>query len=390
MTTAPTVPNAPGTPGTPVTIIGAGLGGLVLARVLHVHGIPATVYEAEPSPQARTQGGQLDIHEHDGQRALAAAGLTEEFRAIIHEGGEASRVLDRHGTVLLDEPDDGTGRRPEVLRGDLRRILVESLPEGTVVWGRKIAGARPLGGGRHEVAFTDGSAVTTGLLVGADGAWSRIRPLLSGAEPEYLGTCFVETYLYDADERHPAAAAAVGAGSMFALAPGQGISAHREAEGVLHTYVQLTRPADWISGIDFADADAARAAVAAEFEGWAPQLTALITEGESAPVGRALHTLPVGHRWDRVPGVTLLGDAAHLAPPAGEGANLAMLDGAELGRAIAAHPGDTEAALAAYEAELFPRSASAATRASAILDLCIGDRAPYGLVEFFTGGGPVG
>ena len=56
----------------------------------------------------------LDIHEDDGQHALEAAGLTDEFRAIIHEGGQASRVLDQHGTVLLDEPDDGTGGRPEV------------------------------------------------------------------------------------------------------------------------------------------------------------------------------------------------------------------------------------------------------------------------------------
>jgi 2-polyprenyl-6-methoxyphenol hydroxylase-like FAD-dependent oxidoreductase len=370
---------------TPVTIVGAGLGGLTLARVLHVRGVPATIYEAEPSADTRTQGGQLDIHEHNGQLALEAAGLTAEFRAIIHEGGEASRVLDQHAVALLEEPDDGTGGRPEVLRGDLRRILLDSLPDEMIRWGRKVTGAAPLGDGRHELTFDDGSTVTTGLLVGADGAWSKIRPLLSGAKPEYVGTSFIETYLYGADERHPAAAEAVGSGAMLALAPGKGIVAHREPEDILHTYVELNRPAEWIAGIDFTDAAAATARVAAEFEGWAPELTALITDGETAPVPRPIYALPNGHRWDGVPGVTLLGDAAHLMPPSGEGANLAMFDGAELGKAIAAHPGDAETALAAYEEALFPRSESEAVDAYELLDLCLGDRAPFGLIDFFTG-----
>src|SRR6204780_5704853 len=123
---------------TPVTIIGAGLGGLTLARVLHVHGIPATIYEADASAQARTQGGQLDIHENNGQLALEAVGLTGQFRAIIHEGGEATRMLDEHGTVLLDQPSASSAGRPEGLRGDLRRILIGSLPAQTIQGGKKL------------------------------------------------------------------------------------------------------------------------------------------------------------------------------------------------------------------------------------------------------------
>ena len=339
---------------TPVTIIGAGLGGLTLARVLHVHGIAATIYEAEASANARAQGGMLDIHDYNGQLALKAAGLFEEFLEIIHAGAQASRVLDKDGNVLLDEPDDGTGGRPEVPRGELRRILLESLPTGTVRWGHKVTAVSPLGGGRHVVTFADGSTVTTDLLVGADGAWSRVRPLLSEEKPKSVCITYVETYLFDCDTRHKASAGAVGGGSLFALAPGKGILAHREPKGVLHTYVALNKPEDWIARIDFSDPVTALACVAEDFGGWAPALTALITDGETDPVPRALHVLPVEHRWDRVPGVTLLGDAAHLMPPSGEGANLAMFDGAELGKAIAVNPGDVEAALLAYERDPLP------------------------------------
>ncbi len=189
----------------------------------------------------------LDIHQHNGQLALKAAGLYDRFLGLIHEGGEALRGLDRHGTVLLDEPDDGSGGRPEVLRGDLRRLLVDSLPAASIAWGKKLTAVRALGEGRHELTFADGTTVRTDLLVGADGAWSKVRPLLSDAQPEYVGTSFIETYLYDADERHAASAAAVGGGAMFALAPGKGIHAHREPDGVLHTYVALQRPASWFA-----------------------------------------------------------------------------------------------------------------------------------------------
>jgi 2-polyprenyl-6-methoxyphenol hydroxylase-like FAD-dependent oxidoreductase len=369
---------------TPVTVIGAGLGGLVLARVLHLHGIPVTVHEAEDSPTSRAQGGMLDIHPWNGQPALAAAGLTEEFRDLVLAGRESYRVLDRDAAVLLDRPDDGTGDRPEVQRGELRQLLLDSVPAGTVRWGCKASGVRALDTG-YEVAFADGTTVVAEVLVGADGAWSRVRPLLSAATPAYAGVSTVETFLFDADTRHPATAALVGGGSMFALAPGKGILAHRESGGTLHTYAQLLKPRDWLDGIDFTEPGAAAARVVEEFDGWSPELTALITASDVPPVPRPLHTLPVDHRWNRVPGVTLLGDAAHLAPPNGEGANAAMQDGAELGAALAAHPGDIEAALAEYEEAMFSRTAAANHDDDDIYEVMLGRDAPRSMVDFFAG-----
>jgi 2-polyprenyl-6-methoxyphenol hydroxylase-like FAD-dependent oxidoreductase len=308
----------------PITIIGAGLGGLTLARVLHVHGISATIYEAEASPDARGQGGLLDIHEYNGQPALKDAGLYEKFLEIILPGAEGQRILDKDGTVLLHEPDKGGGGRPEVHRGDLRRILLDSLPPGTIRWGHKLKTISALGGGRHELTFANDFAVTTDLLVGADGSWSKVRPLLSAAEPNYVGTSFIETYLFDSDVRHRPSAEAVGDGTLIAIAPGKGILAHREAHGTLHAYISLDKPEDWISHIDFSDREAALARIAAEF------------------------------------------------------------DGAELAKAIVANAGDIEAALLAYETELFPRSASAAAEADQNLKLFFDENSPQGVVDLFA------
>ncbi|MFI1389110.1 FAD-dependent oxidoreductase [Streptomyces griseoaurantiacus] len=368
-----------------VTIVGAGLGGLTLARVLHVHGIPVEVYEAEASPDARAQGGMLDIHDYNGQLAIEAAGLREAFRAIVLEGRQAMRALSEDGTLLFEKADDGQGGRPEAQRADLRRMLLDALPAGTVNWGAKVTGARGLGEGRHEVAFADGRTLVTELLVGADGAWSRIRPLLSAATPEYAGTSFVETYLHEADTRHPGAAKAVGGGMMFVPAPDRGITAHRERGDTLHAYISLTRPLDWFDRIDFTDSAAATARIAAEFEGWAPEITALITDSDTPPVLRPHFALPDGHRWQRTPGVTLIGDAAHLQVPNGEGANWAMCDGAELAGALAAHPDDLEAGLEAYEQAMFTRMSQADDVMNEHLEEAFGEDMPESLRALMPG-----
>jgi 2-polyprenyl-6-methoxyphenol hydroxylase-like FAD-dependent oxidoreductase len=172
----------------------------------------------------------------------------------------------------------------------------------------------------------------------------------------------------------------------MALGDGRGFLAHRETDGSLHIYTALIVPADWSTSgaIDFTDTEKAKLTLLEAFEGWSDDLRALVTEADGALIARPIHALPVGHRWERVPGVTLLGDAAHVMSPfAGEGANLAMLDGAELAEAIARNA-DRETALAQYEADLFPRSESSAKESADNLVISFAPDSPQGMLDFFA------
>lgn len=368
-----------------IAVIGAGMAGLALARVLHLHGLAADIYEAEPGPGARSQGGLLDLSEEHGQAALRTAGLHDGFLKLVRPGEDAKRVTDRTGDILLDRPGAAAGGRPEIDRGDLRGLLMRAVAPDAIHWSHKLAAVTLLEGGRRRVTFENGRSITCDVLVGADGAWSKVRPLVSRSDPAYTGVSFVETNLLHGDTRFPAAARAVGAGTLMAVAPGQGVLAHRHADGMLHTYAALNRPEAWFADMPAPAPGCAPARVAEAFAGWAPPLVTLVSRSDTAPVVRAIHALPVGHAWTRTPGVTLVGDAAHLMSPfSGEGANLALLDGAALGQALARTPDRIEAALNGYEADLFPRSARVAGHAAANLDRFFGPDAPNSVVDLFS------
>ncbi|MEV4870378.1 NAD(P)/FAD-dependent oxidoreductase [Streptomyces syringium] len=348
-----------------IAVVGAGPGGLICARILQLHGWSVTVFEREVSPAARTQGGTLDIHTTTGQQALREAGLLDRFHALARPEGEVWRRLDPFTAEVLevDRPADGHAGRPEIDRGQLRGLLLDSLTTGTVRWGCPVSRVVPHGDGTHRLLFEDGTGEDFDLVVGADGAWSRVRPALSDAVPRYTGVSFVGTGFHDSDTRHPAFARLVGDGTMSARSGSRGLTAQRNSGGHLDAVAMFRAPEDWYvtAGLDFADTAAVRAHLLDMFDGWHDSLLYLLRAGDSGFVNRPLYALPTPPVWDHVPGVTLVGDAAHLMPPLGVGANLALLDGAELALALVTHP-EVDAAVRAYEEVMLPRAADLATR----------------------------
>jgi len=340
-----------------IAIIGAGPGGLMLARLLQLGGRSPVIFERDAHAEERPQGGSLDLHGATGQRAMRLAGLETEFTAVARPEDQGDRLYDVDGTLLFDrnEPADD---RPEIDRTMLRGILLDSLTPGTVNWAHRVVEIIPV-----DDSFAvcgDGWCEQFDVIVGADGAWSRVRPLLCDAVPVYEGVTLVELG-FDV-ERHPIVDALTGRGKMFAVGDNRVLITQRNGQGHIRGYVGLRLDEATARNWQALSPETVRTTLREAFAGWAPPLREMIETGEFIAV-RPLYALPVGHRWTSRPGLSLLGDAAHLMSPfSGEGVNLALADAVDLAEALIS--GRSWRAVADYEGVMVARAAVAAEGAA--------------------------
>jgi 2-polyprenyl-6-methoxyphenol hydroxylase-like FAD-dependent oxidoreductase len=358
-----------------IAIVGAGPAGLTLARILHVHGIETSVYERDPAPDARSQGGTLDLHPESGQYALEAAGLAEQFRALARSEGEEHKIFSPSGDLLVHHVPDAPGGRPEIDRTDLRDLLAGSLPAATIRWDARVVAVEEGAGGGFRLGLADGTRSACDLLVGADGGGSLLRSRLTGAPTTYLSS-YTQMSIPDVDRTRPDLGRLVGHGSLWALGHNQNLTAQRESSGLVRVSAMVRSARPW--------RPADRSDVLQRYADWSPTLTALVEAAAEPVASREIRVTRPGLRWPPHPALTLIGDAAHLMPPVGEGANQALRDAADLAAEVIASPGDPAAAIARYETQMRARIGPVERDSARMQKLILSPTALDDMVRFFA------
>ena len=341
-----------------IAIIGAGPAGLTLARILSQNGISATIFERETADE-RSQGGNLDLHPSSGLRAIKEAGLFRGFLERCREEGEDFVLADKSGRTLFTKTRVGD-ERPEIERNTLRQLLIDSIPPSQIRWSCKLRSVKD--GVLHFENFSEGNF---DLIVGADGAWSKVRRVLSNVQPYYSGISGICFHFLNPDISHPAVSKMIGRGNYFAFSDYKGIQCQRMANNSISVWSMARRPEDWVldPNIDLSKPEEAKKAVAAEHGDWGSELKDLILlSDEEKLVRRPFYMTPIGMKWGSQPGITVIGDAAHLLTPFGaEGVNIAMLDALELAHTIISHPNNIALAVQEYEHPMFERAEKTAS-----------------------------
>jgi 2-polyprenyl-6-methoxyphenol hydroxylase-like FAD-dependent oxidoreductase len=291
-----------------IGIIGAGPASLTLANILQKHSIPFTLFES--SPEIRTQGGSLDLHPESGQLAIKEAGLWESFVKHARPESDVLKIVTLDGEVLWDEngadkqdvkEEEKFDGRPEIDRVALAMLMYENLEKGSVRFGAKLSEVVPSAEeqGKYNLHFADDTKeLGFDLVVGGDGAWSKVRRLLTDMTPQYSGISSVALTCKDI-KTDPWLLEYVGEGSMMAFGEGCAVQSQRQGDGSLQTYASMRVPGDFLEtcGIDWDNKETARKdLVDRYFSHIHEDLKRVILSCRDSIGARALYELPVGFR----------------------------------------------------------------------------------------------
>jgi len=342
-----------------IAIVGGGPGGLTLARLLQQEGFTVKVYERDLDKDARVQGANLDLHEESGLAALKKANLLEAFYANYLPDAGKLRLMDKDGKIHLDDHTDGAiaEHRPEIDRGPLRKILLESLQPGTVVWDSQFVSMKKENEG-WKLLFKNEKEYYADIVIGADGANSKIRPYLSDIKPVYSGVTIIEGNIYDAGKNAPVIFNLLKGGKIFALGDEQSIILSTKGDGSIAFYTGEKVDSNWVkeSGIDFKNLAEVKRWFETNFSNWDSIYHELFATDKMSIVPRPLYHYTADQYWTPQSNLTIIGDAAHQMPPyAGEGVNMAMLDALELSEELL-HAENIKSAFENYESKMLERA----------------------------------
>lgn len=344
-----------------VAIVGAGPAGAALARLLQMQGFSVKVFERDVSPTSRSQGGSLDLRRDAGQLAVDKAALTEPFRRASRSEAKSFKMLDSRGDVHPaggEETHENPG--PEIDRGDLRQLFLDSLAPDTVEWGHAVQDVIREPDGRWRLEFKDQASICADLVVGADGVKSKVRPHLTPVQPRYFGMAMLSAVIRKDLWRGSELGEIVGEGSAMFADGGNTIFVQRCNHDLILLYYSMQVAEDWPKSQGFAldDTKAVLEAVAAAYRDWSPTLMTMLTQIEGGFQTWPLSVMPPDYCWETQPGITMVGDASHAMPPfTGKGVNLALLDSLELSNGLVADPAaDVGMAVQACEARMQART----------------------------------
>jgi 2-polyprenyl-6-methoxyphenol hydroxylase-like FAD-dependent oxidoreductase len=376
-----------------VAIVGAGPGGLTLARLLQQKGVTVKVYERDRDQYVRQQGATLDLHHETGLKALRKCGLIEEFRQNYRPGAERVTITDNNATIHYTERNnepvsdlDSEYARPEIDRGPLRDLLIESLQDNTIVWNSKFLEFKKHSNGWNMI-FENGTTAYADLVIAADGANSKIRKYITNIGRIYSGTTIIEGNVYNAANNAPHLWELLNGGKIFAHWNGKTIIMSAKGEGSLSFYTITKEPDNWVKapGIDFANKKQVFNWFKQRFADWSNIWHEIFATDESYFVHRPQYYFPSDQSWQSLPNLTMLGDAAHQTPPSGDGVNQAMLDAVELYEALCIENLSTvHKAIASFEKKMLNRTAIATEEALEITEAMLSKNNLQLMVDFFN------